>query len=428
MFKSFFPSPRLFFLSALIYAALAIGLWSVIGDGFAWWLGASPSSTEVIGIGHFLTPQFLSVVIYYFACCAVFAAAWFILRPHPWQWWSIVGSMVLIFTSYFSVQVSVAINNWRRPFFDAVQNALSGKSTTTPTQLYGLIVSFAAIAFLWMAVYVITRFLVSHYIFRWRTAMNDYYMSYWTKVRHVEGAAQRVQEDTMRFATIMEDLGLSVIESLMTLMAFLPVLYVLSSHVTEMPIVGVIPAPLLIAAVVWSAFGTGLLALAGIKLPGLNFRNQRVEAAYRKELVYGEDDPSRAQPETVKGLFGAVRTNYFRMYFHYAYFNIFRGMYLQADNIFAYVILIPTIAAGKITFGILQQILTAFSQVSNSFQYLVNSWTTIIELLSIRKRLVAFEASLEGQDLDDIERENDDGGDLPPAEPAPPAPTVAAAR
>jgi peptide/bleomycin uptake transporter len=176
---------------------------------------------------------------------------------------------------------------------------------------------------------------------------------------------------------------------------------------------------------VWSAFGTGLLALAGIKLPGLNFRNQRVEAAYRKELVYGEDDSHRAEPETVRGLFHAVRANYFRMYFHYAYFNVFRGMYLQADNIFAYVILIPTIAAGKITFGLLQQILTAFSQVSNSFQYLVNSWTTIIELLSIRKRLVAFEASLEGEELDKIERESDDGP-LPPQEPPPPAPTVAA--
>ena len=427
MFKSFFPSPRLFFISVVVYAALAIAVWFFVGDSIAYWLGASPNDTDVIGLGHFVRPQFLSVVLYYFLACAVFAAAWFILDPHPWQWWSIVGSMVLIFTSYFSVQVSVAINNWRRPFFDAVQDALSGKSTTTASELYALILQFAAIAFVWMTVYVITRFLVSHYIFRWRTAMNDYYMSHWKTVRHVEGAAQRVQEDAMRFATIMEDLGLSVIEALMTLMAFLPVLYVLSSHVTELPIIGQIPAPLLIASIVWSAFGTGLLALAGIKLPGLNFRNQRVEAAYRKELVYGEDDSKRAEPDTVRGLFQAVRVNYFRMYFHYAYFNVFRGMYLQADNIFAYVILIPTIAAGKITFGLLQQILTAFSQVSNSFQYLVNSWTTIIELLSIRKRLVAFEASLEGHQLADIEHETDDGTP-PPPEPPPPTPTVAAAR
>ena len=57
--------------------------------------------------------------------------------------------------------------------------------------------------------------------------------------------------------------------------------------------------PLVVAALLWSAFGTAFLALVGIKLPGLEFRNQRVEAAYRKELVYGEDDADRADPPTV---------------------------------------------------------------------------------------------------------------------------------
>jgi peptide/bleomycin uptake transporter len=158
------------------------------------------------------------------------------------------------------------------------------------------------------------------------------------------------------------------------------------------------------AALAWSIFGTALLAFAGLKLPGLYFRNQRVEAAYRKELVYGEDDPDRAQPPTLVDLFSNVRRNYFRLYFHYFYFNIARYTYLQADNIFVYLIMVPTIAAGVITFGLLQQILTAFSQVSNSFQYLVNSWTTIVELQSIHKRLKAFEATFQHEPLSQIER------------------------
>jgi peptide/bleomycin uptake transporter len=287
-----------------------------------------------------------------------------------------------------------------------VQAALSGDGTVTAGQLYGLILIFAQIAFVWVAVYVATRFFVSHWVFRWRQAMNDYYMSRWTEVRHIEGAAQRVQEDTMRFAAIMEDLGVSIVDSIMTLFAFLPVLAALSIHVSELPILGEVPNPLLYSAIVWSVFGTILLAVAGIRLPGLNFRNQRVEAAYRKELVYGEDDAARAGPMTTRDLFRQVRRNYFRLYFHYAYFNVFRGMYLQADNVFAYLILIPTIAAGQITFGILQQILTAFGRVSDSFQYLVNSWSTIIELMSIYKRLAAFEAAFEGRGLDAIEREH----------------------
>jgi peptide/bleomycin uptake transporter len=51
-----------------------------------------------------------------------------------------------------------------------------------------------------------------------------------------------------------------------------------------------------------------------------------------------------------------------------------------------------------------QQIVTAFSQVANSFQYLVNSWPVIVELISIYKRLRAFEATLEGAPLPDIDQ------------------------
>jgi peptide/bleomycin uptake transporter len=209
----------------------------------------------------------------------------------------------------------------------------------------------------------------------------------------------------MRFATIMETLGVALIDAVMTLFAFLPVLWSLSQYVSELPVVGIIPYPLFVAAIVWSIIGTGLLALVGIKLPGLEFKNQRVEAAYRKELVYGEDDYQRAQPPTLTDLFSNVRKNYFRLYFHYMYFNVARSLYLQADNIFVFIILIPTIAVGAITFGILQQILTAFNQVSNSFQYLVNSWTTIVELLSVYKRLTSFEAAIDHEPLPEIDQE-----------------------
>ena len=38
------------------------------------------------------------------------------------------------------------------------------------------------------------------------------------------------------------------------------------------------------------------LMIVGQKLPDLQFNNQKVEAAYRKELVYGEDHENRADP------------------------------------------------------------------------------------------------------------------------------------
>jgi peptide/bleomycin uptake transporter len=409
MFKSFFPNPKIFFISVLMFAGLTCAVWYGYNEQMAALLGLDITETEpVIGLKHFVTNSFLLFYAYYFFCTALFAFAWFKISPHKWQWWSIVGSSTILFSTYFSVQVSVAINNWRRPFFDLIQSLLKPIGNDAPTkavdaqaastatgQLFDLLIIFGEIAFLAIFIYVVTRFLVSHFIFRWRTAMNEYYTQHWLKLRHVEGASQRIQEDTMRFASIMENLGVALVEAIMTLFAFLPVLWSLSEYVSELPIVGKIAHPLFYAALFWSIFGTGLLALIGIKLPGLEFNNQKVEAAFRKELVYGEDDILRATPITLNELFSNVRKNYFRLYFHYMYFNVARMLYLQADNIFVFILLVPTIVVGAITFGILQQILTAFGQVSNSFQYLVNSWTTIVELLSVRKRLKAFESTLD---------------------------------
>ena len=52
----------------------------------------------------------------------------------------------------------------------------------------------------------------------------------------------------------------------------------------------------------------------------------------------------------------------------------------------------------------MSQIQNVFGQVRESFQYLVNSWTTIVELLSIYKRLRAFESAIYDEPLPTIDQ------------------------
>jgi peptide/bleomycin uptake transporter len=52
------------------------------------------------------------------------------------------------------------------------------------------------------------------------------------------------------------------------------------------------------------------------------------------------------------------------------------------------------VVAGAITLGSMQQIVRAFGRVEMSFQFLVRSWSTIVELISVYKRLRAFEAQV----------------------------------
>jgi peptide/bleomycin uptake transporter len=407
VFVSFFPQPKLFFTSAAAWSLVGILFWFFGGEHLGALVGLPPAAAgapPILGIPVFWSPPFLWFYIYFAVMLAIFYLFWRFYAPHPWQNWSILVSAFILFSTYINVEIYVALNNWRGPFFDLFQKALTVPGSVSAAQLYSLFWVYALIGLMFISLFVVTRFIVSHYIFRWRTAMNDFYAQNWPRLRHIEGASQRVQEDTMRFSTNMEQLGVAFADSLLTLIAFLPLLDALSAHITELPLVGSIPHSLVIAALLWSLFGTVLLAVAGIKLPGMEFRNQRVEAAYRKELVYGEDDPDRASPPSLAELFQNVRRAYFRYYFHYAYFNIFRAGFGQADAIFSSVILIPTIAAGKITLGIWQQISTAFGQVSSSFQYLVSAWPQIVELISIYKRLRAFEATLHGEPLPTIDQ------------------------
>jgi peptide/bleomycin uptake transporter len=311
-----------------------------------------------------------------------------------WLIWSWPGAALIFFGTWYQVEIDVAINDWFGSFYDVVQKALSKPGEVTLDEFFGFLLTFGKLAGTYVLVAVLLSFFTKHWVFRWREAMNDYYMTHWSTLRHIEGASQRVQEDTKRFAAIMESLGSNMMDSLMTLFAFLPILWNLSKKVSEVPVLGQVDHALVYVAILFALAGTVVLALVGIKLPGLEFNNQRVEAAYRKELVHAEDDAARGSEPVVKDLFSHVRSNYFRLFFHYMYFDVAKFTYLQFGVLVPYIALGPTVVAGAITLGVMQQIVRAFGRVEMSFQFLVRSWGTIVELISVYKRLRAFEAQI----------------------------------
>lgn len=311
-----------------------------------------------------------------------------------WFAWSIAGTALILYATWYKVELDVRINEWFGGFYDLIQKALASPGSVSTGEYFGHLLTFGQIAGLFVLIAVVLEWFIKHYVFRWRTAMNDYYMSHWAAVRGIEGASQRVQEDTMRFARIVETLGVSFMRSLLTLLAFLPILWELSAQIRVLPVIGEVDRSLVYVAIAFALAGTVLMAAVGFRLPGLEFHNQRVEAAYRKELVMGEDDATRASPASVASLFSDVRRNYFRLFFHYLYFDVAKWSYLQFSVLVPYVALGPTIVAGGLTLGAMQQIIRAFGKVQESFQYLVTSWSTIVELLSVYKRLRGFESQI----------------------------------
>ncbi|MHB1102166.1 MAG: peptide antibiotic transporter SbmA [Devosia sp.] len=398
MFRSFFPNPKIFFPAAILWVIVCMAAFYAIGPtlqqflSLGPWLGIAPTEADP---NPFFSSDKVWLYQYIIVTGYLFCIPWYFYGGNRrWFWWSVVGSVTIIEVVYFNVQISAWLNDWYGTFYNLIQQALTTPNSVTLEKFLGEIVTVAFVLIPNITVLVLNAFFIAHFLFRWRRAMTFYYMSHWALLRNIEGASQRVQEDTQRFANIVEGLATSFVASIMTLIVFLPLLWGLSQHITELPFFGQVNGSLVWVALVSSAFGTVLLAAVGYRLPGLEFHNQRVEAALRKELVYGEDDGSRAEPVTTRQLFRNMQENYFRLYRNYLYFNIARYAYLQGSNFIPLIAMGPSIVTGALTLGLFQQVNNAFGQVEDSFKFLASSWTTIISLISVYKRLRAFEANI----------------------------------
>ena len=311
-----------------------------------------------------------------------------------WRLWSWIGSFIILFSLWVQVQIDVKINEWFGQFYDMIQKALGAPNSITIQEYWASLLSFIILAGIYVALATVVAFFTSHYLFRWRTAMINWYHSVYDKARTIEGASQRVQEDTIKFSRIMEGLGTSFIEAIMMLIEFTPILFSLSIGI---PILffGDWSYGLVTGAFIWTVGGTLFLIILGtiLRLVGVEYDLQKNEASYRKLLVIAEDDIT-IRPKNLDELFDDVRKIHFKSYLRYFYFNLGRITYLQANVLSAYVFLAPAIVAGVVTLGVMQQIIRAFGRVEGSMQYIFRSWPTIIELASVYKRLKEFESKI----------------------------------
>lgn len=144
----FFPKAgAFFFLSAFIWALIAVIFWQA--GGGAWLTRITGATGEVpISAARFWSLSYLLFYAYYMVCVGLFALFWFMYSPHRWQYWSILGTSLIIFVTWFLVEVGVAVNAWYAPFYDLIQTALSSPHKVTINQFYHEVGVFLGIALL----------------------------------------------------------------------------------------------------------------------------------------------------------------------------------------------------------------------------------------------------------------------------------------
>ena len=355
-----------------------------------------------------------------------------------WAFKAYFGLFFLIFCLYVQTNLNVSINYWYKDFYNILQNPQTSKdinSTITENNeskkenvafinklandyyvylleknfsakevnkskyslndFYSLIIVFLYIALPYVLIATISIYFASVYAFYWREAMTFEYIKFWKKKDdNIEGSSQRIQEDIYNFSKIVENLGLSFFKSLMILFAFIPILWNLSDFVS-LPYLKDVKGSLVYLAFAISLGGLIISWFVGVKLPGLEYNNQKAEAAFRKELVYAEDDRKKyARNETIIELFTGLKFNYKRLFLHYGYFNIWLISFEQILVIVPLLVMANSLFIGFVGIGVIIQVSNAFDQVRSSFSVFITNWTKITELRSIYKRLNEFEKNI----------------------------------
>ena len=310
-----------------------------------------------------------------------------------WAIWAWGGGLFLLLSLLVQVYITVLLNEWYGKFYDLIR-----ESDKYPlSDAYACMWLFLKLATPYVIIYAITNYFTRLYSLRWREAMSNCYWPRWVKTKDcIEGASQRIQQDTERFSRIVETLGLQIIRSIMTVIAFLPVLWRLSDGIA-VPFIADAKGSLVWTALA-VAFGATVVSwFVGFYLPKLEYNNQVVEAAYRKELVHAEDKKHPDLLPNLIELFVGVRFNYQKLFLHYGYFDLWVILYDQFMVIVPYLIALPAYWSMAITLGTLVQISNAFGKVWSSFALFVHNWTTITELRSIWRRLHEFQDNLDKQ-------------------------------
>ena len=320
-------------------------------------------------------------------------------KSKQWWQWAYLGGALLVGVIVFQVWVATKFNAWYGEFYNLLQDA----QKRDISEFYSSLETFSYLAFASIVVGMFASYFARIYVLRWREAMTFFYIPKWQQTEGViEGSSQRIQEDIFRFARIVESLGLQILRAFLTLIAFLPILWGLSENVKlpYMTWINDIEGSMVYVSLVFSLGGMIISWYVGYYLPKLEYNNQKIEAAFRKELVYAEDDRKNfATDENIFELFTGIKYNYHRLYLHYGYFDLWVLSYGQFMIILPYLMIGPALFSGAIALGVLIQTSNAFGKVHNSFSLLIDNWTTITELRSVRLRLVEFERHLNEQKI-----------------------------
>ena len=344
------------------------------------------------------------------AIIATLATVWRIASPYfrseeRWSGRILLASVVAIELSI--VALTVLLNSWNARFY----NALQDKNWNDFVYQLGY---FSILAAVFVALAVYQLYLNQWLQIRWRRWLTRAYLDHWMAGSNhyrmqllgdtADNPDQRIAEDINSFIQSTLNIGLQLLNSLVTLFSFMIILWGLSAeaplHLFGMSVN--IPGYLLWAALIYSIIGTAFTHLIGRALIALNFQQQRYEADFRFSLVRVRENAEQiallsgepAERQRLLMRFGKVASNWLAIMSRQKKLTFFTASYSQAAVVFPFIMVSPAYFAGAVQLGGLMQTANAFGQVQSALSVFVTLYRSLADWRAVIERLDGFDKSV----------------------------------
>ena len=336
---------------------------------------------------------------------------WRLARPYWFsevRWYGRGLLAVIVTMSLGLVYLNVLLNKWNNDFYNTLQN----HDWDGFTYQLGI---FCLIAFVYIAVAVYQLYLQQMLQIHWRGWLTDHFLEHWLDNRayyalqmrggETDNPDQRIADDIDSFVGDTLSLSLGLLESVVTLVSFVSILWGLSGALSfSLGGLGItIPGYMVWVALVYAILGSYLTHRVGRPLIQLNFNQQRYEADFRFSLVRfrenvegvalyrGENDEARIFDQRFKNVVG----NWWAIMRRQKRLSWLINGYAQAAVIFPFIAAAPRYFSGAMQLGGLMQTASAFGQVQGSLSWFVEAYTSLASWRATVDRLTSFTQAID---------------------------------
>src|SRR5262245_6603570 len=301
-----------------------------------------------------------------------------------------------------STAATVALNQWNRWFFDALERR-DVEVVTQAVFVFALIIAAMAASGLWLVLARQTlqvrwrAWIVEHLVDRWLGERRFYYLN--VSGREPPNPEYRISDDTRWATEPLVDLGIGLLLALAGATAFISILWsVGGSIVVALGSWGTlkIPAYMVWVALAYGMLASGLMLWVGAPLVGYVGRKNEAEGYFRFAMMRIRDNAEsvalmnggRYEQAILGRFYDTVVARWLAIVWQHAHLTWITNAAGPMKPIVPLLFLAPKYLAGDLSLGQVTQLAAAFVEVQIAISWVVDNYNRVAEWYASARRVM----------------------------------------